>query len=236
MRLSPRLKNERENREQEVPTSFQYSIERTSCGKEVFMRTIGRALLLLAALLLAVSVMRSATASDGAPVAHAHQLVRLSQLDPGQYRSVSEYQTWAYSTCSTAAMTEVMNYYGHHYRITDVLAVEAHMGAITPQQGLLFEDGIARTVARFGFHTTAGHDFTLDQVLAFANLGTPVIVGFPPPRYPGGHLLVVTGGNSASVFVADSSIWNRHSLSRSRFLWYWEGFAAVVTPQQGGQV
>jgi hypothetical protein len=137
-------------------------------------------------------------------------------------------------------MTEVMNYYDHHYRITDVLAVEAYIGAITPQQGLLFEDGIARTVAHFGFHTTAGHDFTLDQIIALANRGTPVIVGFPPARYPGGHLLVVIGGNSTQVFVADSSIWNRHSLTRSRFLWYWAGFAAVVKPegsqQEGGRV
>jgi ABC-type bacteriocin/lantibiotic exporter with double-glycine peptidase domain len=200
------------------------------------MRTVGRALLLLAVLLLAVSVMLSATARDGAPLRHAPQLVRLSQLDPGQYRSVSEYQTWAYSTCSTAAMTEVMNSYGHSYRITDVLAVEAYIGAITPQQGLLFEDGIARTVAHFGFHTTAGYDFTLDQILDTANTGTPVIVGFPPDRYPGGHLLVVTGGNATMVSVADSSVWNRHILSRSRFLSYWEGFAAVVTPQEGGQV
>ena len=129
-------------------------------------------------------------------VPHAHQLVRLGQLDPKQYRSVSEYQTWAYSACSTAAMTEVMNYYGHRYRITDVLAVESSIGAITPQLGLVQEDGIARTVAHFGFQTDAGHDLTLDQIIGFANQGTPVIVGFPPQRYPGGHLLVVTGGTT----------------------------------------
>ncbi len=203
------------------------------------MRTFGCALLLLAVLLIASGLTLSATARDGAPVAHEHQLVRLNQLDPKQYRSLAEYQTWAYSTCSTAAMTEVMNSYGHHYRISDVLAVEIRIGAITPQQGLLFEDGISRTVGHFGFHTTAGHDFTLDQVLTLANSGTPVIVSFPPSRYPGGHLLVVTGGNASVVFLADSSLWNWHSLSRSRFLSYWEGFVAVVTPaasqQQGGQ-
>src|SRR5512142_1611956 len=104
------------------------------------MRTFGCALLLLAILLIASGLTLTATARDGTPVAHTHQLVRLSQLDPGQYRSVAEYDTWAYSTCSTAAMTEVMNSYGHHYRIADVLAVEAYVGAITPQQGLLFED------------------------------------------------------------------------------------------------
>jgi hypothetical protein len=201
------------------------------------MRTFGCGLLLLALLLIASGLTLSATAIDGTPIAHTHYLVRLNQLDPRQYRSMSEYQTWASSDCSAAAMTEVMNSYGHRYRITDVLAVESRLGAITPQQGLLFEDGIARTVARFGFHTTAGHHFTLDQIIDLANHGTPVIVSFPPLRYPGGHLLVVTGGNSTMVFLADSSAWNWLALSSARFLWYWEGFAAVVTPagsQQGG--
>ena len=31
-------------------------------------------------------------------------LVRISQLDPGQYASAQEYRTWSYSTCSTAAI------------------------------------------------------------------------------------------------------------------------------------
>jgi predicted double-glycine peptidase len=196
------------------------------------MRKLGLALLLLVVLLIALSPSLLTTASDGA---HTHQLVRLSQLDTKQYRSAAEYQTWAYSTCSTAAMTEVMNYYGHAYRITDVLAVESSIGAITPQLGLVQEEGIARTVAHFGFQTTAGHLLTLDQINDLANQGTPVIVGFPPERYPGGHLLVVTSGTTSIVFVADSSIWNTHSFTRSRFLQYWGGFAAVVRPQEGGQ-
>jgi ABC-type bacteriocin/lantibiotic exporter with double-glycine peptidase domain len=196
------------------------------------MRKLGFSVLLLAMLLLVVSQWHLSIASDGMSARH---VIRLNQLDPGQYRSTTEYQTWASSACSTAAMTEVMNYYGHNYRITDVLAVESSIGAITPQLGLLLEDGIARTVARFGFQTDAGHHFTLDQIIDTANHGTPVIVSFPPSRYPHGHLLVVTGGTQSSVTVADSSSWNIHSLTRSRFLWYWEGFAAVVRPQEGGQ-
>src|SRR5215469_11428281 len=107
------------------------------------MKRFGFALLLLAVLLLVVSQWHVSIASDGAST---HQVIRISQFDPGQYRSAAEYQTWAYSTCSTAAMAEVMNSYGHSYRITDVLAVESSIGAISPQLGLLFEDGIARTV------------------------------------------------------------------------------------------
>jgi hypothetical protein len=130
-------------------------------------------------------------------------------------------------------MTEVANYYGGHYRITDILAVEARIGEITPEQGLLEDAGIERTMAHFGFVTSWGYGRTLDQIVALANGGTPVIVAFPPSRYSGGHLLVVTRGDSSQLWVADSSIWNRTSFSRRRFLTLWAGFAAVVTPEGG---
>ena len=161
----------------------------------------------------------------------SQSLVRLSQLDPGQYASSQEYNLWAYSACSAAAMTEVFNAYGHHYRVTDILKVEAQIGEITPQLGLLEDVGIQRTAAQFGFKTTWGHSLSLDQIIDISNHGRPVIVSFPPDRYAGGHLLVVTGGNNSTVYLADSSLWNRHSLSRSQFLQWWEGFSAIVTPK-----
>jgi hypothetical protein len=160
-------------------------------------------------------------------------LVRIGQLDPGQYASLQEYRIWAYSTCSTAAMTEIANYYGDSYRITDILAVQARIGEITPDRGLLEDAGIAHTMAYFGFKTSWGYSRTLDQIVALANQGTPVMVAFPPARYPGGHLLVVTGGDDSRVSVADSSVDNVPFFSRTRFLALWAGFAAVVTPQGG---
>ena len=161
----------------------------------------------------------------------SQNLVRLSQLDPAQYNSTQEFHLWAYSACSTASMTEVFDSYGRHYRITDVLKVEAQIGEITPQSGLLEDVGIQRTAARFGFNTMWGHNLSLDQIISIANNGKPVIVSFPPDRYDGGHLLVVTGGNKFTVNLADSSLWNCKALSRAQFLNWWEGFYAVVTPQ-----
>ncbi len=167
----------------------------------------------------------------GLPV--GRHLARIGQLDPGQYASVQEYRTWAYSTCSTAAMTEVANYYGGRYRITDILAVQARIGEITPERGLLEDAGIAHTMAHFGFKISWGYSRTLDQIVALANQGIPVIVAFPPARYPGGHLMVVTSGDDSRVEVADSSVYNIPSFSRTRFLDLWAGFAAVITPQGG---
>ncbi|HEX6483621.1 MAG TPA: C39 family peptidase [Ktedonobacteraceae bacterium] len=166
------------------------------------------------------------------PIYQASQsLVRLSQLDPAQYNTSQEYNLWAYSACSTAAMTEVMNAYGHHYRITDILRVESQLGDITPALGLLRDSGISDTVAKFGFKTDWGYKRSLDQIITIAKQGRPVIVGFPPARYAGGHLVVVTGGNSTVVNLADSSLYNRRSISRQQFMQWWEGFSAIVTPK-----
>ena len=170
------------------------------------------------------------TAHSLQPANASQQLVRISQLDPSQYDSPAEYNSWAYSACSTASMTEVFNAYGRHFRITDVLKVEAQIGEITPQLGLVDPSGIEQTAAQFDFKTTWGNAWTLDQVINAANSGKPVIVSFPPDRYAGGHILVVTGGDTNMVYLADSSFWNRHELSRPQFLQWWEGFAAVVTP------
>ncbi len=166
-----------------------------------------------------------------APAINASKaLVRISQLDESEYASQDEYDTWANSACSTASMTEVFNAYGHHYRISDVLKVESMLGEITPQLGLVEDAGIADTAARFGFQTDWGNNWTLDQVITIANLGRPVITGWPPERYDGGHIVVVTGGDARNVYLADSSLWNRHVLSRTQFLQWWGGFAAVVMP------
>jgi hypothetical protein len=160
----------------------------------------------------------------------SHALTRISQLDESEYASQTEYSTWAYSACSAASITEVLNAYGYHYRISDVLRIESRLGEITPELGLVENVGIANTAAHFGFQTDWGTRWTLEHVLAIANLGRPVIVSWPPQRYDGGHIVVVTGGDAESVSLADSSRWNRRVLSHAQFLQWWDGFAAVLMP------
>lgn len=173
----------------------------------------------------------SVSAPGNRPVyAASKRLIRVSQLDPAQYRSSQEFNLWAYSACSAAAMTEVINSYNHTYRVTDILNIEAGIHEISPDLGLLEEVGIQRTGAKFGFKTIWGHNLSLNQVIAAANSGTPVIVSFPPDRYAGGHVLVVRGGDSNYVYLADSSRWNRTQISRDRFMQFWAGFYAIMTP------
>jgi hypothetical protein len=194
------------------------------------LQKLGQSLILLSSEATGIE-MNTAVQMVPANLNASQRLVRISQLDPAQYSSTSEYNLWAYSACSAASMTEVFDAYGDHLRITDVLQVEANIGEITPSQGLLRPEGIANTAAQFGFKTNWGNSWSLDAVIATANQGHPVIVSFPPDRYDGGHLLVVTGGDSNYVYLADSSLWNRRVLSRGQFLAWWEGFAAVVTPK-----
>lgn len=179
------------------------------------------------------------SASTGTTVASTHIApevpVRINQLDRQQYSSDNEYNTWAYSACSSAAMTEVINAYtsGHTYRITDILQKEIALGEITPDLGMLHQEtSIARTVAPFGFQAAnVGAKPSLDDVLAVANGGRPVIVGFRDARdFPTGHILLVRGGNANQVYMTDSSKLNLHTLTRQQFLYYWDGFAVVVEP------
>jgi hypothetical protein len=167
--------------------------------------------------------------------ARPSQLVRIGQFECWhwwlEYVSHAECERWGPSDCSTTSMTEVANYYGRHLRIHDILVVEEQLGEITPEQGLLESAGIARTMAAFGFQTRYGYLLSLDQVIATANGGRPVIVDWPPFRYDGGHLLVVVGGDRQYIYLADSSRYNRQRLTHWQFLQWWAGFSAVVTPR-----
>jgi surface antigen len=156
---------------------------------------------------------------------------RISQLDPAQYNSTADYNTWAYSACSTAVITELLDALGANYRIADVLKVEAARGDITPKLGLVDDAAFADTADQFGVQTSWGHTLTYDQVISIANGGTPVAVGFPPDRYAGGHLLIVVGGDADTVLVVDSSAHNYPSISRAQFMQWWGGFSAIVSPK-----
>lgn len=159
-------------------------------------------------------------------------LHRLPQMDPAQYNSESEFNTWAASACSAASMTVVINAYGNDYRITDVLNVATEQNAITPELGLLEPAGINRTVEQFGFRTIQLNRAPLDSLISVANNGWPIIIGFPPGvNWPGGHILVVVGGEGDKVFLADSSTYNLSSVTRDYFMQNWGGMALIVMPK-----
>lgn len=181
------------------------------------------------------TMSRPTTASITLVVPHVN---RINQLDCHQYASQQECVTWSPSSCSATAMASAMNAFGHDYRVTDVLQVEAaftNPKVITPSDGLLYTGGLDRTLRTFGFQARQLKHPTIAQIEQEARLA-PVIVNFPPDLWAGGHFLIVTGGDKQRVLLADSSSYNMRSLPVATFRSYWAGFAVVVTPlQQGGR-
>jgi hypothetical protein len=230
LRIASRPAACREEGARQAPRSFSLSL------------SLGVALVIV---VLVVVLPRTAAAPPTrVPSKTASQvLLRISQLDPGQYADQMQYETWADSTCSTAAMTEVINAYRslahkHPYRIADILVTEAATGSITPQLGLLDGvDSIEHTVDAFGFQANTLEPGTLTDVVKTAAAGRPVIVGFRDPvTFPPGHILVVRGGiihngTVQTVFLADSSRLDYQKMSRPQFLHDWTGFAVLAVPK-----
>jgi hypothetical protein len=174
------------------------------------------------------------TTPDGQGLNASKTLTRIFQLDPAQYDSSQDENTWGMSACSAAAITEVINAYGFAYRIGDILHVEAQGGWITPDDGLTAEDGVEKTAALFGFQTQWGHNKSLQDLINIANAGQPVIASWPPATFPDGHIIVITGGDHNTVRIADSSRLNKTSVDRAQFSTWWgkNGFYAILTPPQ----
>lgn len=159
-------------------------------------------------------------------------LIRVDSTSRNQYYTDYQWQVWSYSSCSGMAMEMVMNAYGRHLIAADILQTEQNLGVWSVQLGLLREDGIALTATNYGFNTSYGHTRSLQDVIDVANKGAPVIVSVRDPYYfPGGHILVIRGGDSQNVYTADSSPANFTHMSRAMFQGMWSGFSAVLTPR-----
>lgn len=174
----------------------------------------------------------SATSIVSSPLTASERLVRVDSSARNQYYNDYQWQVWSYSSCSGIAMEMVMNAYGRHFIAADVLQEELNLGVWDVNLGLLREDGIIGTATYFGFNTSETHTRTLQNILAISNQGTPVIVSVRDSYYfPGGHIFVIRGGDSANVYIADSSPHNFQRMSYSMFLSMWQGFSATLIPR-----
>jgi len=171
-------------------------------------------------------------ATHRAPLTPSSQLARIDSAARNQYHTDYQWQVWAYSSCSGIAMQMVMNAHGRHLIAADVLEVEDRLGVWNVNLGLLRDDGIALTADHFGFDASLSHSQTVQEVVAIANKGRPVIVSVRDSSYfPGGHLFVIHGGDGGSVYIADSSPANFTRMTHGRFAGMWQGFSAVLTPR-----
>ena len=154
------------------------------------------------------------------------RIIRVDSAVRGQYYSDYQWQVWSYSSCSGISMEEVMNAYGRHLNAADVLQVESDLGVWDTYNGLTGgEAGIAKAASYFGFKAVPNPPRTIQDLIAVANKGFPVIVGVP------GHILVVRGGDSTYVYLVDSAPADRTIMTREQFANWWDNFSVELLPR-----
>lgn len=153
------------------------------------------------------------------------RIIRIDSAIRGQYYTNYQWQVWSYSSCSGISMEEVMDAYGRHLIAADVLQVESDLGVWDTYNGLTGgEPGIAKVASYFGFRAVPNPPRTVQDLIAVANKGFPVIVGVP------GHILVVRGGDSNNVYLVDSAPADRTIMSRAQFANWWDNFSVELLP------
>ncbi len=159
-------------------------------------------------------------------------VTRIFFADPTQYSSSEQLQNWSSSACSALSMAVVMNSYGHHIKVSDIVAEELKLGVWDENNGLLVDEGVAKAADHFGFATDWNHSRTIQDLVDISNQGKPVIVSVRDGNnFPNGHIFVIKGGDDQSVFIADSSPLDLQKMDRGSFQNIWQGFSAVLTPR-----
>ncbi len=157
-------------------------------------------------------------ASERVSVHHQANRVEYNNDNP-------EWQLWSYSACSGCAMAALMDAYGAQkngkpLNCGDVLEVEYKLGVYDPgtsptqNWGLLSpgQQNLAKTAAYFGFASDYSKNLSLDDLINLANSGTPSIIGIPT------HLMIITGGDSRHVMLADSGGLHLTTVTHNQFL------------------
>ena len=150
------------------------------------------------------------------------KVTAFSQGDKTQYNNKDpEWSLWHYSACSGCAMAALMDAYsatlkGRPLNCGDVLEVEYRLSVYNPvnEWGLITgePDELAQTAAQFGFTGYYTQKLSLDDLITLANAGIPSIVRIPS------HVLILTGGDSQNVFLADSGGLHLAKVTRHQFL------------------
>lgn len=133
---------------------------------------------------------------------------------------------------------------GRPLNCADVLEAEYRLSVYNPvnEWGLVTgePDELAKTAAQFGFTGYYSQKLSLDDLITLANAGVPSIVRIPT------HLMILTGGDSQHVFLADSGGLHLSKVTRQQFLnglpgsrlyagqsWM-AGWYIILTPDKNG--
>ncbi len=152
----------------------------------------------------------------------SNSVTAFAQADKKQYNNENpEWSQWSYSACSGCAMAALMDAYGANIsgrplNCGDVLEVEKHLSVYSPvnEWGLIngSPDELAQTATQFGFTAHYTQKLSLDDLIALANAGVPSVIRIPT------HIMLLTGGDSQHVYLADSGGLHLSQVTRTQFL------------------
>lgn len=160
---------------------------------------------------------------DGRMVTRVQPMTQMRRGD--LYDSQAQFNQWAGAACSAASLAEVLTSYGLPHMTIGRMIRE--LGSdISPNWGLLSYNAFNKVVARYGLRADvylSNNPLTYRQMLYLTNtLGIPVVVNMRATtgyyRYlSGGHILVMTGGDTKTIRLADSSLYYIKSLPLSTY-------------------
>ena len=180
----------------------------------------------LTAIVLTQQLTQAQLAQQSKQLTASERVIVHHQANRVEYNNdTPEWQVWSYSACSGCALAALMDAYGAQkngkpLNCGDVLEVEYKLGVYDPgttptnSRGLLppGQIGLDKTAAYFGFASDYSKNVTLDDLIAMANSGTPSIISIPT------HVMIITGGDSKNVKLADSGGLRLTAVTREQFL------------------
>lgn len=155
---------------------------------------------------------------DGKVASRVRPMTQMRRLD--LYDSKAQFDQWAGAACSAATLAEILTAYGLPHMTIGRMIRELGKD-ISPNWGLLTYSAFNRVVAKYGLRADvylSDNPLTYKQMLYLTNtLGIPVVVNMRATTgyyhyLSGGHILVMTGGDSSTIRLTDSSLYYMKSL------------------------
>ena len=160
---------------------------------------------------------------DGRVASRVQPMTQMRRVD--LYDSRAQFEQWRGAACSAASLAEILTAYGLPHMTIGRMIRELGPD-ISPQSGLLTYNALNKVVARYGLRADLYLDnnaLTYKQMLYLTNtLGIPVVINMRATTgyyhfLSGGHILVMTGGDSKTIRLADSSLYYMKSLPLSTY-------------------
>jgi hypothetical protein len=185
----------------------------------------------------------SAPAQPAAPTTVAQRVRAITQADINAgYDSREQHDIWWNSSCSAAAMTEILHAWGVQDvtigQLIDVMSAH-NPPYITPWGGLMSQNAWPYMMSNFHMKAVVYNNRSMsyvDIVHMTRDQGIPVVLGVRDtgeryyPALDVGHFLVVVGGDGSGLRIVDSSLYRITYLSYEQVDYLWTGFTVVITP------